>query len=271
MRIAISHRTSYRYDVPARFVIQKLRLTPRSHEGQYVRRWRIEVDHDCRLVEQSDAFSNIVHTFSLDGPVERLGITVDGDVETEDTHGVVKGAVERLPDALYLRQTPLTQPDTAISEWAADSAGGQTGLDALHALMTSLHERMTFDKDGTDTGTSATEAFTKAHGVCQDYAHIFIAAARSLGLPSRYVGGYLMHLNGEAHQEAGHAWAEALAPGIGWVGFDPANGICPTDAYVRVATGLDYLGVAPVRGARIGGETEAMDVAVNIAEVDAQQ
>ena len=84
--------------------------------------------------------------------------------------------------------------------------------------------------------------------MCQDFTHIFIAAARSLGIPARYVGGYFHRDDGVIEQDAGHAWAEAFVPELGWVGFDPANGICATDAHVRVAVGLDYLGAAPVRG-----------------------
>ena len=114
------------------------------------------------------------------------------------------------------------------------------------------------------------------HGVCQDFAHVFIAAARHLGHPARYVGGYLFqpalsHWQSQGSagqtqstdaQDAGHAWAEALVPHLGWVGFDPANGISPTDAYVRVAVGLDYLGAAPVRGTRYGGGGESLAVKV---------
>src|SRR5262249_60583923 len=93
-------------------------------------------------------------------------------------------------------------------------------------------------------------AFALKRGVCQDLTHIFIAAARAIGFPARYVSGYLHRADGVVHQEAGHAWAEAHVSGLGWVAFDPANGICATDAHIRVAAGLDYLGAAPVRGTR---------------------
>ena len=104
--------------------------------------------------------------------------------------------------------------------------------------------------------TTAAEAFALKRGVCQDLTHVFIAAARHLGVPARYVGGYFHRADGVTQQDAGHAWAEAHVPALGWVAFDPANGICATDAHVRVAVGLDYLGAAPVRGARRGGGNE---------------
>ena len=109
---------------------------------------------------------------------------------------------------------------------------------------------MKYDTNPTHTTTTATEAFALKRGVCQDLTHVFIAAARYLDIPARYVGGYFHRADGIVQQDAGHAWAEAYVPAIGWVAFDPASGICATDAHVRVAAGLDYLGAAPVRGAR---------------------
>jgi transglutaminase-like putative cysteine protease len=100
--------------------------------------------------------------------------------------------------------------------------------------------------------------------VCQDLAHIFIASARAMGLPARYVSGHLARSDGQIDQEAAHAWCEAYVEDLGWVGFDPANGVCPTEAYVRVAIGLDYLGAAPVRGSRYGGDGERLDVRLRV-------
>ena len=96
-------------------------------------------------------------------------------------------------------------------------------------------------------------------GVCQDITHIFIASARQLGIPARYVSGYFHRADGVNEQQAGHAWAEAFVEHLGWVGFDPTNGIGTTDAHLRVAVGLDYLGAAPVRGTRFGGDGESLE------------
>jgi transglutaminase-like putative cysteine protease len=126
---------------------------------------------------------------------------------------------------------------------------------------------MTFDEDPTNSGTSAVEAFGLKRGVCQDYAHIFIACARSGGVPARFVSGHFLRSDGLVHQQAGHAWAEAFVPDLGWIGFDPANAICITDAHARVAIGLDYLGAAPVRGTRYGGGMETLSVAVKVDQV----
>jgi transglutaminase-like putative cysteine protease len=266
MRLRISHLTTYRYATPAASVIQMLRLTPRNHDGQYVARWRIDVSTDCRLDQHEDAFGNIIHTFTADGPFSELSVLVEGEIETRDTQGIVRGAVERFPATLFLRETALTIADASLAAFAAacrDAADGNV-LGLLHVMLERLHEEMSYDTDPTQVATSASEAFALKRGVCQDLTHIFIAAARSLGIPARYVGGYFHRDDGVIEQDAGHAWAEAFVPELGWIGFDPANGFCATDAHVRGAIGLDYLGAAPLRGTRYGGAGEAMSVKVRV-------
>jgi transglutaminase-like putative cysteine protease len=272
MRLHISHLTSYRYEAPAKSVIQMLRLTPRNHDSQYVAGWRIDVSTDCRLDQHEDAFGNITHTFTAEGPFSELSVAVEGEVETRDTHGVVSGALERFPPSLYLRETTLTRPDADIAAFAAANRNdaGDDALKLLHVLLERLHNTITFDTDPTHAATTAAESFSLKRGVCQDLTHIFIAAARSVAIPARYVGGYLRQHNGVAEQDAGHAWCEAYVPELGWVAFDAANGVCATDAHVRVAVGLDYLGAAPLRGSRFGGGGEVLSVKVRVEQA-AQQ
>ena len=273
MRIRISHLTSYRYEPPATGVIQMLRLTPRNHDGQYVARWRIDVSTDCRLDQHEDAFGNITHAFTADGPFSELAVLVEGEVETRDTQGIVRGTVERFPPSLYLRETPLTTPDAAIAAFAAASRDAADGdvLKLLHHMLDAAARRYGLSTPiRRSAATTAAEAFALKRGVCQDLTHIFIAAARSLGIPARYIGGYFRRDDGVDEQEAGHAWAEAFVPELGWVAFDPANGMCATDAHVRVAVGLDYLGAAPVRGTRYGGGGEVLSVKVHVDQARQQ-
>ena len=272
MRIYISHATTYTYDTPPSGVTQLLRLTPRDHEGQHVLSWRIDLSEDCLLHQHEDAFGNIIHSFTAEGPFDRLSVEVDGEVDTQDTGGLVKGAVECFPPQLFLRETSLTQPDPAIVDFAKTAQAGTNGdnLALLHALLAALNRQIAFDTDPTHTATTAAQAFALRRGVCQDITHIFVAAARSLGIPARYVGGHFHRADGVTSQEAGHAWAEAYVENSGWVGFDPTNGICITDAHVRVAVGLDYLGASPVRGTRYGGSGETLSVAVRVAQARQQ-
>jgi transglutaminase-like putative cysteine protease len=272
MRIRVSHETVYRYDEPPKGVIQTLRMTPRNHDGQYVVDWRIDASADCRLDAQEDAFGNITHTFNADGPLESLRLLVEGEVETQDSHGIVRGTIEHFPPSLFLRTTPLTAPDPAIAAFARDAAAGNAAgsLGLLHALLARVHQEIAFDTDPTHAATTAAEAFALKRGVCQDLTHVFIAAAREIGVPARYVSGYFHRADGVVRQEAGHAWAEAHVPDFGWVAFDPANGICATDAHIRVAVGLDYLGAAPVRGTRYGGGAEQLSVTVVVDQAQRQ-
>jgi transglutaminase-like putative cysteine protease len=284
MRICVAHETMYRYETPASGVIQTLRVTPRNHSGQYVVDWRIDISADCRLEPQEDAFGNIVHAFSLDGPISELRVLVDGEVETQDTAGVVQGAVERFPPSLFLRETALTCADEAIAAYSAqlprphlhDPPADGT-LATLHHLLARLHDDIVCDADLPNTGDTAAEAFGRKRGACRDLTHIFLAVARSLGVPARYVSGYFRRIDGVATPHAGqpwhdavHAWAEAHVPGLGWVGFDPTNGVCVTDHHIRVAIGLDHLGAAPVRGAPYGGGPEALEVKLVVAQAEWQ-
>jgi transglutaminase-like putative cysteine protease len=265
MRIKISHETSYAYEPPARSIIQILRLTPRSFEAQYVVRWRISTDIDCILRQSEDSLGNIVHSFSHAGPVERIGVVAEGEIETFDTVGVVRGAVEPLPPEIYLRASHLAEANGALRAFAEEAAGDKReALDRLHPLMAAIHETMTFDPAPTLSTTTAAEAFALRRGVCQDFAHIFVACSRWLGIPSRYVSGYLVRPDG-ASQSAGHAWAESYVPDLGWVAFDAANDTCADEHYVRVAAGFDYQSAAPVRGARAGFGSETLAVTLNIA------
>lgn len=272
MRIRIAHRTDYKYDPPAAGVIQMLRLTPRNHEGQHVVRWRIDVSADARLAAQEDAFGNIAHVFSADGPFTELSVEVDGEVETQNNNGVVRGTVERFGPSLFLRDTALTQADEAIRAFAQSVRAEQHGevLGELHGILDRLHEDMAHDTDDAAGAANAAEAFAAKRGPSRDLSHIFIGAAHCLGIPARYVAGYFRHEDGShsdgAAQTAGHAWAEAYVPTLGWVAFDPANGFCPTDCHVRVAIGLDALGAAPVRRMRYGQGAETLAVAIKVGQ-----
>ncbi len=210
MRLRIAHTTSYRYEPAATGVIQILRMTPGSHDGQYVAEWQIDVSTDSRLDVHEDAFGNVTHVLTY-GPLEELTIHVEGLIETHDTGGVLRGTDERFPESMFLRSTALTEVNPAMAQFARElrAESGDDILGFLHALMVQVYEHMTFDEDPTNSGTSASEAFGLKRGVCQDYAHIFIACARSGGVPARFVSGHFLRSDGVTSQQAGHAWAEA--------------------------------------------------------------
>jgi transglutaminase-like putative cysteine protease len=266
MRLRIEHETRYAYTAPARYTIQTLRLTPRDHDGQRILSWLITTDPESPLPSFTDAFGNLTQTLVIDQSHDATTIRVTGEVETTDTVGVVQGAYESIAPVAYLRETPMTRRDAALKA-LAESAEGDDVVARLHDLMRRISEAVVYRTGETEVTTTAAEALSRGTGVCQDHAHVFIACARHLGIPARYVSGYLWSPGADDQTHAAsHAWAEARVDGLGWVGFDPANVKCPTDHYVRVAVGLDYLGTAPVRGVRRGGGEEHLDVAVRVLQ-----
>jgi transglutaminase-like putative cysteine protease len=203
----------------------------------------------------------------VDRPHQEVHIRVTGQVETTDTGGVLSGTLEPFPPQFYLRETEQTRADGAIRALARSVQDmSENTLDCLHRLMAAIRDAIDYRTGETDAMTSAIEAITNGAGVCQDHAHVFIAAARSLDIPARYVSGYLLNAETGSESEAAHAWAEALVPDLGWVAFDVANRVCANDLYVRIGVGLDYREAAPVRGVRRGGGEETMSVNVRVAQ-----
>lgn len=265
MLIYVLHRTRYVYEAPARYSVQTLRLTPSSLEGQRVVEWQIEAPGIAEAIRFRDGFGNTLHQIAISGPHEEITVEARGLVERTDTAGIMRGLIEVSPPRVYLRITPQTQAGEQIRALAGEAAGRDT-IERLHALMGLVRDRIDYAVGETHSHTSAAEALADGKGVCQDHAHVMIAAARHLGIPARYVTGYLI---GEA--EAGHAWVEAWVEGLGWLAFDPANRVCPTDHYVRLAAGLDAKSAAPIRGTHRGGDGETLDVVVEVAQQGPRQ
>ncbi|MGD9830411.1 MAG: transglutaminase N-terminal domain-containing protein [Hyphomicrobiaceae bacterium] len=269
MLISIEHTTRYRYEGEASYSVQSLRLTPSDFDGQRVHAWRIESRPASELTPLVDGFGNIMHLMTCTRPHSEIEIVAAGVVEVEDRHGVVGGLAVDIPLRIYQKSTSLTQANAAILELGAQSTEKER-IPWLHDLMHAIHARVRYLTGVTSAETTAAEALAAGQGVCQDHAHIFISAARAAGIPARYVTGYLLTGDGSA-EPAHHAWAEAWVEGLGWLGFDVANVICPTDHYVRLAAALDARYAAPIRGSRRGGAGESLEVAVKVAQDSAQQ
>lgn len=269
MHITIDHETAYSYEQPVSYSIQSLRLTPQPFNGQVIRSWYVEPEGTEILHGFVDSFGNLTHTLVIDQPHEKVFIRVRGVVDTQDTKGVVSGTYEAFPPEFYLRETVQTIPDGAIRALARAAQGSSDDtLDILHRLMGTIRDAIEYQTGETHSATTAIEALTNGAGVCQDHAHVFIAGSRSIGIPARYVSGYLLHSDDGEPSDASHAWAEALVPDLGWVAFDVANRVCATEHYVRVGVGLDYHEACPVRGLRRGGGDEKLDVVVKVGQLE---
>lgn len=264
MRLKVHHETHYNYDAAPSAIIQRLHLMPSDYAAQRTLNWKITAPGIENALVYRDGFGNTVHLLTARGVSGPHVVVAEGEVETSDAAGLVKGLASRVPDAVFLRQTRATQPSKAMRSLAAQIKGAGSVLDQSHALLAEIHARVAYEVGVSHAHTTAEEAFADKRGVCQDHAHIMVGLARELGIPARYVTGYLVTGVGAA-SDAAHAWAELLIPDLGWVGFDPANGQSPTEQYVRLAAGHDAAAVTPLRGLRRGGGgNEELTVAVKV-------
>jgi len=266
MRLQIEHETHYGFDAPANHSVQYLRLTPRADACQRTIEWSVTAPG--RLAPWTDGFDNTGHVSFLDGPHEEISVQVRGVVETWDTNGVVPDD-DGLPPRIFLRETPFTGVTDGIAKFAGDFQGAidtDGPLAGMHALMGGIADTVTYEAGATTVETDAAHALDACRGVCQDHAHLFIACARVLGVPARYVSGYLLAGRDNDSHLASHAWAEAHIGGLGWVSFDPTNRQSATEGYVRLAIAGDYLGASPIRGVREGGGTESLNVRVQVSQ-----
>lgn len=267
MLLNIEHHTRYAYSEPVNYTIQQLRLTPPNGFGQQLKRWDIKVNGDLHAV--ADAYGNITHTLVVDKPHAEIIIVAMGEVETGlaiAQHQSI--AAQSLPLSIYLRTTLLTASDGAIREFAAQfKTTPDQQSSALDEMMHALLARVGYIKGATQVTTSAIEAFGLGQGVCQDHAHIFIACCRSIGLPARYVSGYLFTEDGSLMQT--HAWADVYLPDAGWQSFDVSNGCRTYAVHIRLACGLDYRSASPVSGMRSGGGVESMATSVVVNQAHA--
>ena len=271
MRLAIRHVTHYKFDGPVSYALQRLRLTPKETQGQRIVEWKMHLEGATRQLEYDDEHFNRVTLVSVDPGTQHACITCEGTVDTEDNAGVIGHHAGHLPLWAFLDHTPLTMAGSRVRQLIGGvdrSAGGL--VETLHNLSSAIREQVTYQSGVTTVDTTAEEALEHGAGVCQDHAHIFIAAARAIGIPARYVSGYLM-MNDRVDQEASHAWVEAHVMHLGWVGFDVSNGISPDPRYVRVATGRDYRDAAPVSGISFGGTSEGLSVRLEVEQQTVEQ
>jgi len=233
--------------------------------------WSIRLEGARVEVEYDDHNLNHVTTISLMPDIADLSITASGIVETADRAGVLGKHIGRTPLWIFSRQTELTKPGPKLRALVNGlGTDKEDVLGRLHELSTVVLDAVAYEPGYTDVATSAEDALTAGRGVCQDHAHVFVGGARLLGIPARYVSGYLM-MDDRTDQEAGHGWAEAHVDGLGWVGFDVSNGISPDARYVRVASGRDYHEAAPVKGITFGQSESTLAVRLAVEQQSVQQ
>jgi transglutaminase-like putative cysteine protease len=260
MLLHIEHTTVYTYSEPIYYTIQQLRLTPQQGFGQHVSRWEIKVHGN--LHEYTDSYGNITHSLVIEGEHEEITIVAKGLVET----GLDYVATEDIqPRIIYLRDTALTASNLSMREFAQKLAPkGAADEKLIMTLIAAVADKVKYQKGSTEVDTTAITAFELGLGVCQDQTHVFIACCRVLGIPARYVSGYLFTEDGSLMQS--HAWADVWLENIGWQSYDVSNAVKTNGKHVRLASGLDYRDASPVNGMRMGGGKESMTASVKVSQ-----
>ena len=268
MKLTIEHETIYRYDAPVRSSTQYLRLTPRETPRQKVLNWQLDTPRAA--TQTHDGYGNVLHVLTLDKPVKEIRIRAHGVLEIRapgdkgaGEHG--DDAVNTLSPLVFRRATPITRADDALSVFAEPHRRKAGTLAGLRDLAGAIADRMPFRPEEGSTATSAAEAFAGGVVGVRDQAHVFIACCRHLGVPARFVSGYL-HAGkvGDKGFIAGHAWAEAWVANQ-WRGFDLASNRASGEGHVTLAIGADYLDACPIRGVRTGGGIETMEAHARIS------
>lgn len=272
MRFSVHHVTRFAFDQPSGHSIHDVRLTPKPATGQRIVNWRI--DGPGKRYDWIDGHGNQVTSFSVAERHDAVEITVDGVYEYVGSEQWLRhNETPTLPAVFWLRNTGLARHDAgfdALIAGLADRAGdSQQRVAALHEVMARVAGRIAYRTGVSTVETTAAEALARGAGVAQDTTHVFIACCRRLGVPARYVSGYLRNDDPALHVgRTSHSWAEAWVPGLDWVGFDPANNMSPRGDSLRVAVGLDYRDAAPVSGRRVGFGDAVMSVETNVKAVE---
>lgn len=266
MQLAIRHDTVYRYEAPVHYSIQQLRLSPLTTSTQIVTQWH--VDAPGKLDAGRDAYGNALMTLVLTRPHTEIRLRVRGEVETMPLpDGRLPEGEGPVPMHHFTSPTRLTEADAALAEFAHSLPPLDDAAAILEAA-SRVTERVRYESGVTDVTHTAADALALGRGVCQDHAHVMLAVCRARGVPARYVSGYLDP--GDVPEMASHAWVDVWLDN-GWVTVDVTHACFASEKYCRIAVGRDYEAAAPVRGRRVGGAAETLDVSVQVSAQASQQ
>src|SRR3989441_4042868 len=273
VKLEIVHSTRYRYSTPTAETVMEVRLRPMDGNGQRCLDFKLELSHGAKARTYVDGFGNHVHYFNLVRPHAGLSVVSRSTVETglgPDPHP----GEELVQDFLRFR-SPVKDVEGVRSlarrHAVKDLSSAASVEQALDELTATISREFAYDRTVTHVYSAVDDVLTLRAGVCQDFAHLFIAVARAMDVPARYVSGYI-HLPGEkSATTASHAWAEAWVAGRGWIGFDATHPMRTTEHHVRVAVGRDYSDAAPTRGIYVGSATGSMKIRVRTRELSSGQ
>jgi len=263
MRLRVTHTTTFAYDAPVVEAYMEMRLRPLDAGGQRCESFRILTDPAGEVLGYVDRFGNTIRHFDTIAPHDRLVVSTSSEVSTPETFADSGRELSPLDAHDYLGPTAQTPRGPEIEAFARPCTVADDPLATTRAVMAAVHSALAYVPGATTVTTTAAEALAEGRGVCQDFAHLMIAACRCLGLPARYVSGYV-YAPRRGSAAASHAWADVFVGGPGWISLDPTHDSNQTDHYVRVAVGRDYADVPPTRGVYKGVGRETMEVDVRV-------
>ncbi len=283
-RYRVEHISDFRYDEPARGSLMVLRLQPRREGGQRLRHFQLKIEPSAAPVAFRDAFGNQCHLFNIHRAHRHTRVHSQADVLTAETPILPKRPPPEIRGETtessvhphhwhWLAPSRFARTSSTLEQFAARHGlvCGDDPLASLRTLMSKLHTVFRYEPGSTAVDSPIEHILETGSGVCQDYTHVMIAVARSWGIPSRYVSGYLHREGAPGEQSpagASHAWAEFLLPNVGWLGMDPTNNTLADHRHVSLAIGRDYADAAPTRGVVLGGGTSSLEVRVMVREED---
>lgn len=280
----IRHHTRYRYTAPVGESVMEVRMQPRSDDQQHCFSFELKVTPQARISTYQDYLHNHIHFFdiprrhgqlvlraeSLVGIVPPAELPDSLSIESWENLDILAGAPDYwdfIAESHFVRFTPLLAALT--EELRLDRR--RDPLSLLHHINTGIYYAFRYVPESTTVDSPIDVALENRSGVCQDYAHIMLALVRGLGIPCRYVSGYLFtrrENHDQSADDASHAWVEAYLPALGWLGFDPTNNLIAAERHIRVAVGRDYADVPPTRGLFKGDADSKMEVGVQVTRTD---
>ncbi len=278
--LEIDHFTRYGYSAPASECVMRLCLKPRGDRGQQLLDFDIATRPRCRLVADTDCFGNdrqmlSIHEEHRHLDIQARSVVMPGpdpvlpDRLPDESWQALHATCDPFHDWAYLHPSALTTPSAALEDFIAGHGidRGDDPLQGIRRLSRRLHRLLAYVPGATSTQSTIDDVLATGAGVCQDYAHLLIAIARSWRIPSRYVSGFLRPGDDPdvvSPSSATHAWAECRLPGLGWIGLDPTNNCVAGSSHIRIATGRDYFDVPPTRGIVKGGGDATLEVVAEI-------
>ena len=280
MHYTVRHLTRYTYDAPISESVMEVRMQPRSELCQRCLRFELATAPRTGVQAYVDPAGNIVHHFDIPGRHSQLTLTAEAIVEfvgcpdetltlSMDDWARIDAASASAEDWDYQHESQFARgtPSLIAFEASLGIGRGADPMTTLRTLTKAIHDAVEYRTKTTHVDSPIDDALENRAGVCQDFAHIMIALVRRLGIPARYVSGYLFHgREDRSATGATHAWVEALLPGVGWVGFDPTNDVLAGPRHIRVAIGRDYADVPPTRGVYKGNAHDDLSVSVDVSQ-----